>query len=292
MSILPPASLDPPAGVVAVPRRRVPRALHVGHFTHAGRGAHVWRAPRALAVPVVSAALLLSLCAIAFTWGWAATPTTAGLDAWVHAQDARHSASYTPLGHISPLVADALLAAEDERFYGHHGIDSLGLMRAAWDDLRSGHFTEGGSTLTAQLAKNAYLNGYDHTIPLKLEDLVLALKVEARYPKARILEMYLNLVYFGEGGYGIGQASERYFGTTPDHLDLAESALLAGLVRAPGMYDPWCHPDLAKLRQGEVLTLMVADGFTTPAQARAAADESFPFWAPGASRPGDTYCAS
>lgn len=278
-----PARPAPTIGGLSRPAAARRRARHWPLWGH-------W--PRALTMAALSGALLLCLSASAFAWTWATTPNTAGLGAWVRAQDARHGAPYTPLAQISPLVANALIAAEDERFYSHHGIDTIGLGRAAWDDLRSGQLSEGGSTLTAQLAKNAYLDGYDHSITLKVEDLVLALKVEARYDKPHILEMYLNLVYFGEGGYGIGQAAERYFGIAPPHLDLAQAALLAGLVRAPGMYDPWCHPDLAKARQGEVLTLMVADEYITPTEARAAASETFPFWAPGASRPGDTYCAS
>jgi penicillin-binding protein 1A len=188
-------------------------------------------------------------------------------------------------------MARALVAGEDERFYQHHGIDVPGLLRAAWDNLRAWNLAEGGSTLTAQLAKNAYLRGYDHSIPLKLEDLLLAVKVEDRYSKDQILEMYLNLVYYGEGAYGIGEASQRYFGIAPPRLDLAQAALLAGLVQAPGRYDPWCHPVLARARQHEMLDRMQDDGYITAAQARAAALEAFSFWSPGATRPGDTYCA-
>jgi membrane peptidoglycan carboxypeptidase len=183
------------------------------------------------------------------------------------------------------------VAIEDERFYQHHGIDTIGLLRAAWDDLRAGSVVEGGSTLTAQLAKNTYLHNYDRTLPLKLEDLLLATKIESRYTKAQILEMYLNLVYFGQGAYGIGAASEHYFGVAPARLDAAQAALLAGMVRAPGLYNPWCHPDLARARQHDVLDHMVGAGYLTPAQARAARTETFAFWRPGVALPANAYCA-
>jgi membrane peptidoglycan carboxypeptidase len=183
------------------------------------------------------------------------------------------------------------VAIEDERFYQHHGIDTLGLLRAAWDDLRAGRVVEGGSTLTAQLAKNAYLHNYDRTVSLKLKDLLLATKIEGRYSKAQILDMYLNLVYFGQGAYGIGAASARYFGVPPARLDAAEAALLAGMVRAPGLYNPWCHPDLARARQHDVLGQMVANGALTSAQEQTARRETFSFWQPGAALPADAYCA-
>jgi len=232
------------------------------------------------------------LGASGLTWAWQATPSVVGLPAWVRGQDAARHAPYTPLAQVSPLVTQALVAIEDERFYQHHGIDTIGLLRAAWDDLRAGHIVEGGSTLTAQLAKNAYLHDYDRTLPLKAEDLLLAVKIERIYSKQQILEYYLNLVYFGEGAYGIGAAAQRYFGERASQLDLAQAALVAGLVQAPGYYDPWCHPEAAQDRQRTVLAHMLAQGMITQAQDQAAQHESFTFWAPGASRPHDVYCAA
>jgi membrane peptidoglycan carboxypeptidase len=149
-----------------------------------------------------------------------------------------------------------------------------------------------GSTLTAQLAKNAYLHGYDHTLQLKLEDLLLAVKIEKHYPKSSTLEMYLNLVYFGEGAYGIDAAAWHYFSVAPAQLDLAESALLAGLVRAPGAYDPWCHPALAKARQLSVFARMLEEAYVTSVQVRAASAEPFPFWQSGTSRSHTDACSS
>ena len=228
----------------------------------------------------------------ALTWAWQATPSVDGLATWVRAQDVAHHTTYTPMAQISPWMGKALVAIEDQRFYQHHGIDTIGLIRAAWDDLRAGQIIEGGSTLTAQLAKNAYLQDYDRTLTRKLEDLLLAVKIEQKYSKRQILELYLNLVYFGEGAYGVGAAAQRYFGVRANQLDLAQSALLAGLAQAPGYFDPWCHPEEAQDRQQVVLDHMVAQGMISPAQAQAAKREQFAFWRPGAQRPHDAYCAA
>lgn len=246
-----------------------------------------WRILRATGATFL---LVVVVTLTMFGWLWQRTPSTTNLAAWVRAQDAAHHAPYTPLTSVSPYMLHALVAIEDERFYQHHGLDTLALLRAAWDDARAGSLVEGGSTLTAQLAKNAYLGGHDHTVPLKMKDLVLALKVEQRYSKRQILELYLNLVYYGEGAYGIGAASVRYFGITPAHLDVAQAALLAGLVQAPGYYDPWCHPGLARMRQHAVFARMLADGYLTPSQAHAATAETFAFWVPGAPLPPNAFC--
>lgn len=220
---------------------------------------------------------------------WNATPSTAGLMSWVRQQDALHHASYTPIQAIAPVVSQALIDTEDEHFYQHHGIDTLGLLRAAWDDLRAWNLVEGGSTLTGQLAKNAYLQGNDRTLGRKAEDLLLAVKIEQRYSKPQILEMYLNLVYFGDGTYGIGAASQRYFGIPPARLDLAQAALLAGLVQAPSYYDPYCAPAIAQDRRAIVLERMLADNNITRSQADAANREPLPRAA--ASSATDSFCA-
>ena len=235
--------------------------------------------------------IVVLLCALVLTWAWNATPSTAHLDTWVQTQTTARHETYTPINQIAPAMTHALVAIEDERFYQHHGIDTIGLIRAAWADLRAGRIVEGGSTLTAQLAKNAYLNGYDHNVPLKLEDLLLAFKIERHYSKSQILDLYLNLVYFGQGAYGINAASERYFGIPPSRLDVAQAAVLAGLVQAPGLYDPLCHPSLARARQQAVLAHMRADGYISRVQERAAMDETIPYWKPGAARPDNVYCA-
>jgi membrane peptidoglycan carboxypeptidase len=249
------------------------------------------RLRRWLIAAALALTALTALLGAVGAWAWRSTPSTADLMGWVQAQVAQRRAPYTPLRAVAPVMVRALIAAEDERFYVHHGIDTLGLLRAAWDDARAGQFTEGGSTLTEQLAKNAYLGGFDHSAPLKLQDMALAVKVERRYSKDQILEMYLNLVYFGEGAYGVGAAAQRYFDVAPARLTLAQAALLAGLVNAPGYYDPWCHPAQARDRQGVVLERMREDGLIDAAQEAAARAKTFGFWLAGATPPSDAYCA-
>ncbi len=230
--------------------------------------------------------ILMVLATGVFAFAWQHTPTTADLATWVRQQVVAHHGQYAPLSTIAPIMRNALIAVEDERFYQHHGIDTLGLMRAAWDDLRAGKLVEGGSTLTGQLAKNAYLQGNDHTLPRKLEDLLLAIKIEHRYTKGQILEMYLNLVYFGNGAYGISAAAHLYFGVAPSQLNIAQSAILAGLVQAPSYYNPLCYPANTRDRQGEVLTRMVADGYITATEATLAHQVPMPPMPPH-----DAYCS-
>ena len=258
----------------------------------AGFGDRQQWVPRARRAGFMALTLVL-LAVMALTVAWQVTPSVSDLGAWVRSQDTTHHTPYTPISQISPWMARALVAIEDERFYQHHGIDTIGLIRAAWDDLRAGQIVEGGSTLTAQLAKNAYLQGNDHSIPRKLEDLLLAGKIESRYSKSQILQLYLNLVYFGQGAYGVAAAATRYFGLRqPSQLDLAQAALLAGLVQAPGYYDPWCHPSVARARQHTVLDSMVEEGMISTAQAQAAEREQFSFWLPGARLPNNAYCGN
>ncbi len=244
---------------------------------------------RSVRIRLIFAALLLGF-SLVVGWTWQTTPSVSDLPRWVQLQDTARHAPYTSLSAIAPDMLWAIIAAEDARFYQHHGIDTIAILRAMWTDLRAGRFVEGGSTITAQLAKNAYLGGHDHTIQLKADDLVLSMKIEQHYTKDQILEMYLNLVYYGEGAYGIGAASARYFGTTPSHLDLAQSAVLAGLAQAPGYYDPYCHPAAAHIRQQEVLARMVQVGYITDTQRVIASREVFAFWRPGTTQPPDAYC--
>ena len=152
-----------------------------------------------------------------------------------------------------------MVATEDERFYRHHGIDLIGVLRALPYDLVHLSFAQGASTITEQVAKVLYLNGNDHSLWRKLEDAAVAVKLEGRYDKEQILGAYLNSVYFGEGAYGVWRASERYFGVSPRSLDLAQASLLAGLIQAPSAYDPFRDPALARARQVEVLRAMVGD---------------------------------
>jgi membrane peptidoglycan carboxypeptidase len=164
-------------------------------------------------------------------------------------------------GALPAILRDAVVATEDERFYHHHGIDLVGLFRALPYDVVHLSFAQGASTITEQVAKLLYLGGNDHNPWRKLEDAALAWKLEDRYTKAQILAAYLNSAYFGENAYGIRAASERYFGIAPQRLDGAQASMLAGLIQAPSVYDPYRNPALARARQTEVLRSLVRGNF-------------------------------
>lgn len=147
------------------------------------------------------------------------------------------SIDYLPLNRIPLNVRQAVIAVEDTRFYQHLGVDPIGISRAVVADVRTGSFTQGGSTITQQLVKNLFLTN-DKQLLRKGEELILALAIERQYEKDEILEMYLNQVYFGRGFYGIQQAAQGYFGKNAWELDLAESALLIGVLKNPTLYAP------------------------------------------------------
>jgi len=183
---------------------------------------------------------------------------------------------FVSLGAIPPVLQRAIIATEDERFYRHHGIDVIGLMRAVAYDASHVTLSQGGSTLTEQLAKVLYLGGNDGSPWRKLQDGTIALRLESELSKQRIMELYLNSVYFGDGAYGVNAASERYFGVAPSRLDLARASVLAGVIQDPAGYDPLLHPLLARQRQVQVLTSMVRDGYATEEQSVAALRDQIP----------------
>jgi len=165
-------------------------------------------------------------------------------------------------------VGQAIIATEDSRFYGHPGVDVLGVIRAVFG-FSQGRDDPGGATLDQQLAKVLY-TPEDNSLRAKIEQVELAFKFEASYSKTQLLQMYLSCVYFGHGHYGLPAAARGYFGVAPADLTWAQAALLGGLVQAPSAYDPYTHYDLAKRRQRHVLDRLVATGVLTPAQADAA----------------------
>jgi penicillin-binding protein 1A len=166
---------------------------------------------------------------------------------------------FVPLARIPQSLQDAVIATEDRRFYSHWGVDPVGIARAVYQNYRRGRIVEGGSTITQQLTKVLFLTP-DKSLERKLKEAILALELERRYPKARILEMYLNQVYFGHGAYGVEAAARTYFGKSVGDLKPQESALLAGLPRAPSTYSPFEHPDAARRRRELVLRRMVEFG--------------------------------
>lgn len=171
----------------------------------------------------------------------------------------------TPLSAISPYVAQAIIAVEDRNFYRNPGFDVLSILRAAYVDLIHRAPVQGASTITEQLAKTLYLNSRK-SLTRKVQEFWLGLELARHYRKTQILDMYLNSVYFGEGAYGIAQASRTYFDTSPQHLTLAQATLLAGLPQAPSLYDPRTHWRLAKQRQVQVVAAMVRLHELTPQQ--------------------------
>jgi len=160
-----------------------------------------------------------------------------------------------PLRELPDYVAKAFIAIEDRRFYSHHGVDPLGIARAGIADVLRRGASQGGSTITQQLAKNLFLT-QERTVSRKLQEVVLALWLEHKFTKPEILELYLNRVYFGSGAYGVEAAAQRYFGKSARQLTLAEAALLAGLVQSPSRLAPSHNPDGAARRARLVLTDM------------------------------------
>ncbi len=176
-----------------------------------------------------------------------------------------------PLKDISPNIQRAVMAIEDNRFYEHNGVDLRGTLRAASANLR-GDDVQGGSTLTQQLVKNLFLSP-ERAFTRKIAEALLAMRVERHYDKNKILEMYLNQVYWGNQSYGIEKAAKRYFKTSARDLTIAQSALLAGLLKAPEGLSPFAYPKAARLRQLEVMRAMVTFGYITEAQRKKAEAE-------------------
>lgn len=176
------------------------------------------------------------------------------------------------LSAMGPNLPAAVVAVEDHNFYHEPGIDPVGIARAAVVDLKSGSTAEGASTITQQLVKLRLL-GDQPTLERKFNEAWLAIEVERRYSKSQILEMYLNDVQFGNSAVGAESASQIYFHKKTSDLDLAQAAMLAGLIRGPTLYDPFVHWQAAKSRQHEVLDAMVAAGKITPAEANGAFKE-------------------
>ena len=163
-----------------------------------------------------------------------------------------------PLHEISSHLTGAVLAVEDRRFYDHRGFDLIRMAGAAVIDVQAGRLAQGGSTITQQLARVSLLSR-ERTFRRKIAEIITAVQIERAYPKDRILEFYLNKVYFGEGFYGVEAAAQGYLGKPASDLTLAEAALLVGLIRAPNVYSP-DHPDAALTRRDVVLTAMLHTG--------------------------------
>jgi penicillin-binding protein 1A len=183
---------------------------------------------------------------------------------------------YVPIDLLPQHLIDAIVATEDRRFFEHWGVDLAGVVRAALTNLRVGRLVQGGSTISQQLAKNLFL-GPERTLTRKFGELVLALWLEVRLSKRDILELYLNRVYFGAGAYGIEAAAQRFFDKSAQRLTLAESAMLAGVLKAPSRFSPASNPMLARARTRSVLAKMVEAGHLDAARGEQVARSSIRF---------------
>lgn len=173
---------------------------------------------------------------------------------------------YLSIEDLPKMHLDAVVATEDHRFYHHHGIDIIAILRALKHDIEAKSFIEGGSTITQQAAKNNYLS-QDKTFKRKIAEIFLALKLEKHLSKKEILEIYLNTSYFGEGYYTIKEASMGYFNKEPKNMTTSESIILAGVLNAPSVYNPNIDLQLAKKRANQVLSKLVKYHYITKKEA-------------------------
>lgn len=179
-----------------------------------------------------------------------------------------------PLSKIPKILIKASIAVEDSRFYDHHGIDFLGILRAFIKNVKAGRIVEGGSTITQQVAKTMFLTP-KKTISRKIKEVILALRIERLFSKNEILGIYFNQIYYGHGAYGVEAAARTYFEKHVEQITLAEAAFIAGLPRAPVYYSPYKHMERAWKRRAFALNRMVREGFVSAERARKAANSEF-----------------
>ena len=237
----------------------------------------------------VARRLALVLAAVAALVGpsaatlWVITPDVSDIHQRVATLTAQRGVPLLAESDVPKQLAEAVVATEDERFYDHHGIDSIGLGRAVLYDVVNVCLCQGGSTITEQLVKDVYLGGSDRGRN-KLYDMTLALKAERVLTKSQIMADYLSEITTGYGIYGVTAAACAYFRAPLQGLTLGQYALLAGVTQAPSLYDPTVNPALAQERRSEVLAQMVADHYISPEEAKTANEE--PVLARGPDRPG------
>src|SRR4029453_17467595 len=183
---------------------------------------------------------------------------------------------YVKIHRIAPVAQQAVVAIEDDSFYEHGALNFPSLMRAAITNLIAGDIEQGGSTLTQQLVKNVLIDSPEQTFARQFQEAALAIRVERKYSKDHILELYMTEAYYGNGAYGIETAAETYFHTTAKNLTLAQAALLAGVIRAPGPSHPGPTPDAARGRRNLVLDRMAELGGIDPADAAKAQAKPLP----------------
>lgn len=175
--------------------------------------------------------------------------------------------TYVSINDVPEYYINAVIAVEDHRFRNHGAIDIISIGRAIISNIQAKKFNEGGSTITQQVAKNLYFITEDDVISRKIAEIFVAVDLEKNYSKDDILEFYINTIYFGEGYYGIREASNGYYKKEPKDLNLYEATILAGVPNAPSVYAPTINPDLAKSRQGKVIRSMVEHGYLSQDEA-------------------------
>lgn len=174
----------------------------------------------------------------------------------------RRQENFTSLEEMPETYVQAVVSVEDHRFYDHFGLDLIAIGRAVVNDIKAGRYVEGGSTITQQLAKNLYFS-QEKTMSRKAAEVFLALEIEQKYTKDEILELYVNSIYFGDGYYSVGEASEGYFGKPASEMNDYECTLLAGVPNAPSKYALSKNLALAEKRQQKVISRMEACGYIT-----------------------------
>ena len=226
-----------------------------------------------LPVPARRLALTLALIAVlaapSILTLWVSTPSASDIQQRVLDATRAHGVVLLAEDEVPPLLAQAVVATEDERFYQHHGMDTIGLGRAFLYDATHSCLCQGGSTITEQLVKDVYLGGSNEGYN-KIVDIVMALKVEQVIGKNRIMADYLSEITTGLNRYGVTEAACDYFHKPLGSLTIGQYALLAGVTQAPSLYDPTIDPGLAAARRSSVLAAMVTDKIITPEQAATA----------------------
>ena len=229
------------------------------------------RLPTPVNIPRIGAviALLAAVVAPVVATLWLSTPDVSDVQERVAAVTREHGVVLLRPDQVPDLLAQAVVATEDSRFYSHHGLDTVGLARAVVYDATNRCLCEGGSTITQQLVKQLYLNNSDRGRD-KVTDMVLALKVEQVLSKQQIMADYLSEIATGFGRYGVAVAACAYFHAPLGNLTVGQYALLAGVTQAPSVYDPTVNPSAAEQRRSAVLRDMVNERYITAAQAAAA----------------------
>jgi penicillin-binding protein 1A len=232
-----------------------------------------------LIVVLVAVVLIVVLVAAGFGAGVAFSqscslsslkPVNIGQNSFVYAADgsllgvipADHNRQVITLHKMTPWLPKATIAVEDKRFYQHGGIDYVGIARALWADVSAGKVVQGGSTITQQLVRNMY-TGSERTFTRKVKEACLAIKLADKWPRSKILQTYLNTVYYGNHAYGVEAAAQTYYSKPARELNLPQAALIAGLPQAPSVYDPLQNPRAALIRRNEVLAAMWSNGDIT-----------------------------